>query len=163
MRRNDKIALTMMVIVVVAGAAEWLRSHPVPSVVSIDPTGAAVQGFVGDVQTRLAALPLDAVHHQVIDQAIAPVDQNPFQAPPALPAVSVTPHSERLRYTGYIQLGGQWLAIVNGREYRVGESVWGSDWVVQAISPEAVEVQRRQDGEQQRVPLERSEAKGEQP
>jgi len=47
-----------------------------------------------------------------------------------------------LAYTGFVIVGQQRLAIINGMEYQVGEMVLGTELVVQAIDPQNVVVKQ---------------------
>jgi hypothetical protein len=47
----------------------------------------------------------------------------------------------KVNYTGYLQMGGERLAIINGMEYEVGEKIEPGGFVVQKISPTLVVIE----------------------
>jgi hypothetical protein len=114
--------------------------------------------YVHDVQTRLTLPRLTEQEKQVLDAAAKPKARNPFRAPAVMGEVT---GSSPVRYTGFIRLGGQLLAVLNGREYRPSEVVRGTDWVVQSIEAERVELSAKEGGHTLWVMLETVEMKGE--
>ncbi len=56
-------------------------------------------------------------------------------------------------YTGFINTGPRPIAIINGRDYRAGESVQGGEFLVIEIHPQQVELLRRGASDPVRVPL----------
>lgn len=56
-------------------------------------------------------------------------------------------------YTGFINTGPRPIAIINGRDYRAGESIQGEEFQLIAIHPDAVELRRRGASDPVRVPL----------
>ncbi len=67
--------------------------------------------------------------------------RNPFQAPPleekeeGKKEIAV---GNELIYSGFLEGGKSRIAIINGLEYQVGESLQGDEFIVQSISPDHV-------------------------
>lgn len=66
------------------------------------------------------------------DPFIAPLSQQKF-APKMLP-----PAPKDLKYSGYVRMGERILAIIDGMEYQVGESLLRSPYLISDISPRQV-------------------------
>ena len=62
------------------------------------------------------------------------------------------------RYTGYVELGSGRLAVVDGYEYQVGDSLEGGGFKVVAIAPDRVTLESLANGDREEVPYEGQEA-----
>lgn len=62
------------------------------------------------------------------------------------------------RYSGYVELGSGKLAVINGYEYQVGDSLEGGGFKVVAIAPERVTLESLANGDREDVPYEGQEA-----
>ncbi len=97
----------------------------------------ALLGFAETQRATLQQLRLAEREKIVLDEALAPWVTSPFLAE----ATRASLAGERLAsfdYTGFMQVGDQQFAIVNGREYRVSDVVRSSDFVVESIHPDHV-------------------------
>lgn len=93
--------------------------------------------FVDGQRGMLRGMRLGPRERLVLDQANGPWAASPFLAEVA----RERPTEERMTrfvYTGFIQIGSHQFAILNGREYRVADTVQASDFVVEAIQPDHV-------------------------
>ena len=57
------------------------------------------------------------------------------------------------RYTGFINTGPRPIAVINGRDYRAGESVQGGEFQVMEVHPDRVELLRRGASDPVQIPL----------
>lgn len=64
--------------------------------------------------------------------------RDPFLNEDLASAASVESQKTRFNYTGFIMLGNKRLAVINGIEYQVGESLTTEGFVVKAINPNDV-------------------------
>jgi hypothetical protein len=139
MTRRERVIVWIMCGTVVCGGV-WSGSDYLQRQVRGSRRAAelpAVESFA-EAQRRL----LDAarLHHTarwVLDQAATPWAASPF-----LDRVeAMRPLGQPVQafvYGGYIQVGEQRFAIINGREYRIGESIAPTDFIVEAIEPDRV-------------------------
>jgi hypothetical protein len=76
--------------------------------------------------------------------------KDPLAPEPPKPEGEV--EKDKFQYTGYISMGDKVLAVINGREYQVGEQLESGGFEVLSISPEAVEIQAQGRKDKVRVP-----------
>ena len=74
-------------------------------------------------------------------------------------ATAVEEPVQQFFYTGYVQVGAQQFAILNGREYRVSEPVAQTDFRVESIRPEQVVLVSSTGGRRLTIALETSKEK----
>lgn len=63
------------------------------------------------------------------------------------------------RFTGYVELGSGRLAVVDGMEYQVGDTLDGGGYKVLSIAPEQVVLESLANGQQVPLPYEGEETK----
>lgn len=129
-------------VILMAGAVAWgLGTLVLASVRRASGAGAeageraALQRFAEGQRSVVQALRLDPRERLVLDEASAPWAASPF----LLEAPRKRPVEERtitFLYTGFIQSGPRQFAILNGREYQVGDVVQSSEFVVESIQPQ---------------------------
>ena len=76
--------------------------------------------------------------HAVVS-AQEPWRRDPLAPKPADPEAPV--ERDKFFYTGFLRLGDRVLAVINGREYQVGEQLESGGFEVMSITAEAVELQ----------------------
>ncbi len=77
----------------------------------------------------------------ILNQASAVWTQDPFIAPvprQRLAKKMLPPAPKDLKYSGYLRMGDRILAIIDGMEYQVGESLLKSPYLISDISPRQV-------------------------
>jgi hypothetical protein len=154
MQTREKILVGAMVLALMYGAVALI----LPQFASGRGSGQAADTYVNDVRATLSSPRLNEQEQQVLDAAVKPKPRNPFRAPATLRQAT---GNSPVRYTGFIRLGGQILAVLNGREYRQSETIRGTEWVVQSIDTERVELSAKDGGHTLWVMLETVEQKGE--
>jgi hypothetical protein len=90
-------------------------------------------GFINRISAESAAGRLSAAEIQTIQQAKRSWTDR-FQAPSLPPPVFDQPPV----YSGFIQMEGRKMAIVDGREYAVGERLEHSGYQVKEIAPDRI-------------------------
>ncbi len=94
----------------------------------------------------------------VLEAASSRWSRNPFYAWPAREDNGDDPlpdeEREPLFYTGFLEMGGKRLAVINGLEYRVGEDLAGGRFVVQRITSGNVTLQSRKSQLEITIPYE---------
>jgi hypothetical protein len=105
----------------------------------------ALGAFVQSAQARLAVFSGtdDNRVRQIIARAEAPWESDPFEALPTAGPVAAEQGQAvdtgvELRYTGYIRAGTRELAVINGMEYHLGDSLLDLGYRVVSITPERV-------------------------
>lgn len=103
---------------------------------------------------------LEAGEDYVLEVASSRWTRNPFYAWPEVEDEDIRedllPEEERepLFYTGFLEMGGKRLAVINGLEYRVGEDLAGGRFVVQRITSNNVTLQSRKNQMEITIPYE---------
>ncbi len=94
-----------------------------------------------DVQKLLAEMGEYAKKDGSIDNIIYTVSKaeltwprDPFLNEDLASAAAVESRKDKFNYTGFIMLGGKRLAVINGIEYQIGESLTTEGFVVKAIN-----------------------------
>lgn len=93
--------------------------------------------FVETARARLALMVLTPTETVVLDKAADAWPNSPFWEHSEQTTV-VVEQPEELQFTGYLKVGDVQIAILNGREYRLGETVSSSDFVVESIAANQV-------------------------
>ena len=103
----------------------------------VDLRKAEIRTFAESQRARMAPLRLDDAERLALDEAAGPWQASPFIDRAATAEVVEAP-VEQFVYTGFIQVGAQRFAILNGREYRVSEPVAQTDFRLESIQPDQV-------------------------
>jgi len=144
MRKREKIILAVTAIAIVAGTLHFIMDRGA----KIPPDSAradlkVLQDFASLTETELKKAALTKTQDYILERASVEWASDPFLGrkftSEAAKAVEI-PAS--LAYTGFVIVGQQRLAIINGMEYQVGEMVLGTELVVQAIDPQNVVVKQ---------------------
>lgn len=103
-----------------------------------------------EVGAKLNQITYDKSTSYVTVMARCPMKADPFRVlPKELVPRKAVPASDRgggLQYTGFIDMSGASLAIIGGMEYRKGESVTGTPYVVKKIDSLRVTLFSETDG-----------------
>ena len=152
MTTREKILVGMMGLAIVYGAYElfWAPATRKSPRKQVTASSDDTRGFAVEVSQKLAneKIPDDAVYR--IEKAATGWTKDPFlqtttplseekQADPAgEPAARALSQGADFVYSGYLQLGDRKMAVINGMEYAVGESLGVDDLYVKAISSQQV-------------------------
>lgn len=161
MQKREKILIALMAVAVLYGALELFilsgRSQrppdgPSPATVVQDVRDAADQA-----KSAVEEAALSDEQRRVLEVAAAPWRPDLFYPLPEMEriprddAVDAAPEVG-FEYSGYLAVGDREMAIINGVEYRVGETVAETGYVLRAITPDRVFVEAPGDGERLSVP-----------
>ena len=94
--------------------------------------------FAKNQEALIVPLRLSPWERGVLDKAQEPWTVNPFEAHESSAQPVAAAAAQEFTYTGYLQIGNQQLAIINGREYRRRDKVAGTDFQVESIQPDHV-------------------------
>ncbi len=118
--------------------------------------------FAATTRRSVARLRLTPEEQFVLDRTIADWPDSPFfDRPDAARPLAEKPQD--VRYTGYLHVGTTRLAIINGREYRVTETVEATDFVVESIDADHVVLGAKGGGRRVSVALKETEPTREKP
>lgn len=142
MNKREKIILIITGIVAVVGAYSVFfdgskKPKTAGKVIQIDD----LQTFVNQMTEKLGTDDLTDKDSYIIDKATSPWNYDPFSVVDMPNDASVRASGENtysFTYTGYIQIGNDLLAVINGLEYNVGEELGQPGCVVHSISPKQV-------------------------
>ena len=111
-----------------------------------------IRVFVEAQRAKIAPLKLKPLETFALDQASGPWADTPFIDRAADPQ-SRESGGGRFLYTGFIQIGAQRFAIVNGREYQEDDPVGSGDFRVESIQPDQVTLISRTGGRRMTLAL----------
>lgn len=130
---REKIILLLALGSLVYGGYEMFWKPAPPGGTGPSPGGEPLAGFINRISAETAAGRLTMAERALIQRAEQPWPDR-FESPTLPP-----PTFERLPvYSGFIQMGGKTMAIIDGREYGVGERLETSGYRVQEISPSQI-------------------------
>ena len=161
MQKREKILIALMVIAVLYGALELFVLSGGSRQPADDPSAAMdvqdVRDAAAQAENAVEQAALSDQQRRVLEVAAAswrpdlfyPVPEMeripPDDAEGAAPGIG-------LEYSGYLAVGDREMAIINGVEYRVGETVAETGYVLRTITPDRVLVEGPGDGERVSVP-----------
>jgi len=159
MGTREKILVALMVLAVLYGAFELFLSPPEkrgPEKKS-GPDIESVRQMAEEITSRIEQAKLTALQKNTLNLAGQQWEPDPFYVLPEEEAVAAEDSgskgsSKSLKYTGYLEVGDTRMAIINGVEYRMGESLEKGGGVVKRITPGHVIIESASTGERFTVP-----------
>lgn len=167
MTTREKIIVGMMCVTIVYGAYELL-SNGSPKKETQNPTTNStneLQNLVTDISKQLSGNKGDQGRRYLADLEIGNWSKDPFiqstdplkktLAPPEEPQKpkAETQGLPKLSYSGFLEIGSQKLAIINGLEYARGEALGTTGYYVRSISARDVMVAKMDGSDTIRLPL----------
>jgi len=111
--------------------------------------------LVARIQVTLAQGELTALEEHALEAAVTQWLRDPLRPRPLVALGSGMGAGIPLpKYTGFINTGSQPTAIIDGRDYKSGDSVRGEEFRLAGIYPERIELLRRGATVPVHVPLE---------
>lgn len=168
MTTREKIIVGVMCLTIVYGAYELFGPHttgkPTSRSTHANPTG-ELRNFVNEVTQKMADGRMSKDFQYMVAQASTDWTRDPFLqstlplkqqlVAPATPAQ--LPEKERMAkaftFTGFLQIGDTKLAVINGTEYAVGETLQDSGYYLKNVSAERAIIGRTDGSETIQVPL----------
>ena len=139
MTAREKILLTLMGVACTGAGLNAALSGLFVSETKQDNAALLQQAraLATETATGLQALPLKDAQRYILATAQLPITSNPFSLPPDAPTTAQTGQSQ-LVYSGYVLVGKEALAIVDGLEYAVGDTLPGSGDQIRAIRNDGI-------------------------
>ena len=150
MTQREKIILGVTAIAIVAGALNFIIDQgPETPRPAVRADLKVVQNFANMTNEELKKAALSETQEYILDRASVEWASDPFLGRKlvAADAPKAAQGPVSLAYTGFLIVGQERLAIINGTEYEVGDKVQGSELVVQAIDPQNV-IMKPSEGQQ---------------
>ncbi|MFW5975637.1 MAG: hypothetical protein ACOCP6_02630 [Desulfosalsimonas sp.] len=154
MSRREKIIVGLMIAAILYGAFELLvpareqkeSQSPEAELQSAEQVAEDISGEMQDSELGPGEL-------HVLKLAGSKWERDPFYRLPENPGSGTgkaadNDGAEGLSYTGYLDVGGNKMAIINGVEYRPGQQIENTDAVIQSVSAERVVLRSNDTGEQ---------------
>ena len=152
MSRREKIMLFMALAALVYGVLEWggvsSKEPPAPPVTG--KTGSS-ESTVDKMMAKIMRVEIDHPHKkEVIAKIETPWESDPFVQPKPQGGFSEGASEETvsflpdMRYSGFIFSGNRAMAIIDGNEYFVGDTVIDTGYQVIRITPDKVVIQKDQ-------------------
>jgi hypothetical protein len=152
MTKREKIIVGIMCLAILYGAYDLFVYRKKPKYTAMQPTANPItelKSFVAEVTQKLINEKVSAEYNYMITKAGANWTKDPFIATvqplkkrqtieKAQQKEIVPPTRSGFIYTGYLKLGPTKLAVINGLEYSVGESLDTNGLYVKSISPHYV-------------------------
>jgi hypothetical protein len=165
MSRREKIIVALMFLAIAAGGYILLtgRGGTVPGG---SPAAAApdLDRFIAAIQSRIAALDQKSDDLYALAKAGAAWTRDPFLRGGVPTDGRIAAGTARaapppaLHYTGFIEIAGRRLAVINGQEYESGERIAATGHSIREIAPTHVRLDAAAGGGEARLPLEEGAA-----
>jgi hypothetical protein len=167
MTKREKIIVGIMCLAVLYGAYDLFVYRKKPKYTATQPSANPItelKSFVAEVTQKLINEKVSAEYSYMISQAGANWTKDPFiasveplkkrQTIEEAPQKEIVPPTRSgFIYTGYLELGPTKLAVINGLEYSVGESLDTNGLYVKSISPHHVVIGKVNGLETLQLPL----------
>jgi hypothetical protein len=157
MTKREQIILSVAGVVAVVGLGVlFLGGGPLPQFP--DPAAKQAEADAARAQTMLKTL--QELNMGNVDGALVAAIDAKWRTGAFYdkPLGGVQAASRLPRYTGFVELGSGRLAIVDGIEYQVGDSLEGGGYKVTAIAPDQIVLEILANGNRVEVPYEGQEA-----
>ena len=166
MTTREKIIVGVMCLTVIYGAYELLAPRIAKKPIHNERTNPtqALSGFVSEVTKKMADTGKGQIYGYLVDRAGLNWSKDPFirsttplrntiatknATKPATGANS----THNFIYTGYLELGKTKIAVINGMEYAVGESIDPTGYFLKSVSSEWAIIGNVNGGDPIRLPL----------
>lgn len=114
--------------------------------------------LITNVQVSLQQGELTDREERVLAAATTQWLRNPLRERPL--STQKNESSPLPKYVGFINIGAQPIAIIDGVDYRVGEAIEGGEYQLSQIHPDHIELLRRGATDPVDVPLEKAQTTG---
>lgn len=165
MTLREKLILGFVATAAIGGGLYYASPLSSPTVASTELVRTDFSALITSVQVSLQQGELTDREERVLAAANTQWLRNPLRERPLLTQNSestpLTQYVEPLpKYIGYINIGPQPIAIIDGRDYRIGEAIKGEEFQLSQIHPDHIELLRRGATDPVDVPLEKSQITG---
>jgi len=140
MSKREKIMLGGMGAAILVAALYLLWPSSEPKSPEMTPQQLADSKKAAESQLQsLERVKLSSREVHAVTGAQQPWPRDPLSPKPPDPEAQVD--RDKYQFTGFVRVGERSLAVINGREYQVGEQLESGGFEVSEISPDAVVLQ----------------------
>ena len=160
MTLREKLILGFVATAAIGGGLYYESALSSPTVASTELARTDFSALIARVQVSLQQGELTDREERVLAAANTQWLRNPLRERPLLTQNSEsTPLTQYVaplpKYIGYINIGPQPIAIIDGRDYRSGEAIKGEECQLSQIHPDHIALLRRGATDPVEVPLEK--------
>ena len=161
MSKREKVILVIVFFVVVYGIYNVFLCSP-PKTSSVDNSGESkrLDDLIAGVIQDVARENLSETETYIITRAETEWRSDPFLETNGLEKIfddaegaASSKHKVSFTYTGYLELGDTRIAIINGREYEIGEELESGGYFVESIEPLQVVIRGKENRKTIIVPV----------
>jgi len=146
MSKREKIIVLLMVLAILYGGYDFfLASKLKTSIESPEKKEELLDKFVTDVAVKLKKKDISKVDKYIIARAKDEWTKDPFvriELPPESELKQERIEASALKmnftYSGYMEMGDQKLAVIDGMEYMIGDELEPGGYIIKSISPTQV-------------------------
>ncbi|MFC1896767.1 hypothetical protein ACFL0Q_08955 [Thermodesulfobacteriota bacterium] len=105
-----------------------------------------LQQTLGEAQKLALSLKQPLMVSYILSRAEAQWSADPFYEGPKVDVAQLQEIQEfdvDFLYTGYLQVGARWLAVINGIEYEIGEPMEPPEYVLRSVDPKQVVIEHK--------------------
>lgn len=135
--KREKILLAVMGAAIVIAAVYLMWPSKTPRSLEMTPEKLSDSKKAAEAQLQsIERIKLSPREMHAVRDAQAGWPRDPLAPKP--PEAEAAVERDKFFYTGYVRIGDRVLAVINGREYQIGEQLESGGFEVAEISPEAV-------------------------
>ena len=160
MTLREKIILGLAATAVMCAGLYYASGLSSPTAASPKLVRTDFSALITNVQASVAQGELTEREERVLAGATSqwlrsPLREQPLVMPDIEPEESLPGPSALPQYVGYIDIGSQPIAIIDGYDYRAGEAIQGGEFKLSQIYSDHIELLRRGATDPVEVPLEK--------
>jgi hypothetical protein len=160
MTLREKIILGLAATAVMCAGLYYASGLSSPTAASPKLVRTDFSALITNVQASVAQGELTEREERVLAGATSqwlrsPLREQPLVMPDIEPEESLPGPSALPQYVGYIDIGSQPIAIIDGYDYRAGEAIQGGEFKLSRIYSDHIELLRRGATDPVEVPLEK--------
>lgn len=163
MTAREKIIVVATGVVVSWGGVAYFQPLLSPATESDDPVVAAADdAFVARSRQQVDAARLTDAERYVLNTATSTWHPRPPAVRKTLQTDSAKPNRKlAFDYSGFVNMGGECFAIINGHEYRRGDALQDGAGIVEGIAADHVVLLLENGSKREVVPFQKPAMKGE--
>lgn len=158
MTLREKVILGLTATAAIGAGLYFAFGSASPTAASPGRVRTDFSALIARVQASIRQGELTDREERVLAAATTQWLRNPLRERPLLKQDSAS--SPLPKYIGFIDAGSQPIAIIDGRDYRVGEAIQGGEFQLSQIHPDHIELLRRGATDPVDVPLEKAKTAG---
>ncbi|BCX46858.1 hypothetical protein HAHE_07660 [Haloferula helveola] len=160
MTSREKVLLGIVAVAAIGAGVYFVSGAASPVADSPPPARPDLTALIASVQVNLKKGQLTDREERILAAAATPWARNPLRDRPLAARKREVESTQLPQYTGFINIGSQPIAIIDGRDYRAGEMIEGGEFQLSEIHSDHVKLIRRGATDPVDVPLEQEQIPG---